>query len=164
MLGEFGGTQMKISTRCRYATLALYDIAFHGGGELTQIRLIAKRQDIPPRFLEQIFQDLKRADLVDGKRGRNGGYFLKREPEDISLLDIIVATDGPMEESIGDKTERSVPQGGGPKTSRCIPAMVWGELSVKVQEVYGAYTLADLVEKAEAAGLSRGDAGYMYFI
>ncbi len=155
---------MKISTRCRYATLALYDIAFHGGGELTQVRLIAKRQDIPPRFLEQIFQDLKRAELVDGKRGRNGGYFLKRDLEDISLLDIIVATDGPMEESTGDRSDPGMLQGAGSKNSRCIPAMVWSELSLQVQDVYAACTLADLVAKAEEAGLSRGDAGYMYFI
>ncbi len=155
---------MKVSTRCRYATLALYDIAFHGGGELTQVRLIAQRQDIPPRFLEQIFQDLKRADLVDGKRGRNGGYFLKRETREISLLDIILATDGPIEESFCNKNEGGLLHGACPKNSRCIPAIVWGELAERLQEVYGSYTLADLVERAEASGLSRGDAGYMYFI
>ena len=71
---------MKISTRCRYATLALFDIAFMNDGNPTQVRQIAKRQGIPLRFLEQIFQDLKRAELVDGKRGRNGGYFLPRPP------------------------------------------------------------------------------------
>ena len=88
---------MKLSNRCRYATIALFDIAFHNDGKPTQVRQIAQRQQIPGRFLEQIFHDLRRAELVDGKRGRNGGYFLHRSPAEITLTDIIEATDGPIE-------------------------------------------------------------------
>ena len=80
---------MKLSNRCRYATIALFDIAFHNDGKPTQVRQIAQRQQIPGRFLEQIFHDLRRAELVDGKRGRNGGYFLHRAPAEITLTDII---------------------------------------------------------------------------
>ena len=58
--GNYEG-EMKLSNRCRYATLALFDIAFHNDGKPTQVRQIAKRQDIPGRFLEQIFHDLRRA-------------------------------------------------------------------------------------------------------
>jgi Rrf2 family protein len=155
---------MKLSTRCRYATLALFDIAFHSAGEPTQVRQIAERQDIPARFLEQIFQDLKRAELVDGKRGRRGGYFLRRAPQDITLRDIIRATDGPIETSFCQNEDGSPTHAACPKNSRCIPAVVWGELAGRVAEIYAEYSLADLVKKAEAAGISRGQPGYMYFI
>lgn len=155
---------MKLSTRSRYATLALFDIAFHNEGRPTQVRQIAERQDIPARFLEQIFQDLKRADLVDGRRGRNGGYFLKREPSEISLGDIVRATEGPIEESFCQVEEGGKVHGACPRNSRCIPAVVWGELSTRIAELYDAYTLQDLVTRAEGAGIPRGEPGYMYFI
>ena len=155
---------MKISNRCRYATLALFDIAFHSDGEPTQVKQIAKRQEIPARFLEQIFQDLRRAELVDGKRGRNGGYFLHREPSEIALRDIIQATDGPIELDFPQSDDGESKQAKVSADSRSIPASVWRELSVRTQELYAEYTLANLVERAEKAGISRGHPGYMYFI
>lgn len=155
---------MKLSTRSRYATLALFDIAFHSRGEPTQVRQIAARQDIPVRFLEQIFQDLKRAELVDGKRGRNGGYSLRREPQQISLGDILRATDGPTEVSFCLADDGAPLHRDCPRSSRCIPAVVWTEVAARVAEVFEDFTVADLVDRAEEAGLSRDDAGYMYFI
>ena len=113
---------MKLSTRCRYATLALFDLAFHGNGDPVQVRQIAERQDIPARFLEQIFQDLKRAELVDGKRGRNGGYFLRREPDQITLGDVMRATDGPIEVNFCQSEDGQMLHGACPRNSRCIPA------------------------------------------
>lgn len=155
---------MKLSTRCRYATLALFDIAYSNDGRPTQVRQIAERQDIPARFLEQIFQDLKRAELVDGKRGRNGGYFLRREPTEITLADIVRATDGPLEMNFCAADDGKPVHGACPRDSRCIPAVVWGELSTRVAAIFEEYSLADLVERAEAAGLPRQHSGYMYFI
>lgn len=155
---------MKVSTRCRYATLALFDIAFHGEGQATQVRQIAERQDIPTRFLEQIFQDLRRAELVDGKRGRNGGYFLKRLPEQITLGDIVRATDGPLEVSFCAAEDGGLVHRACPRDARCVPAVVWGELSTRMAALFEDYSLADLVKRAEEAGITRGDAGYMYFI
>lgn len=156
---------MKLSTRCRYAALALFDIAFHSEGGATQVRQIAERQDIPTRFLEQIFQDLKRAELVDGKRGRHGGYFLRRPPAEITLGDIIRATDGPVEMSFCLNEEDGGPlHGACPRNSRCIPAVIWGELATRIADIYEQYTLADLVRRAEEAGINRGEPGYMYFI
>lgn len=149
---------MKLSTRCRYATLALFDIAFHNDGKPTQVRQIAERQSIPTRFLEQIFQDLRRAELVDGKRGRNGGYFLRREPGEITLGDIIRATDGPIEISPHKSGDSE------PKDSRIITTQIWTEIGERVSTIYEEYSLEVLVERAEAAGFTRGDSAYMYFI
>ncbi len=144
--------------------MALFDIAFHSSGEPTQVRQIAERQDIPARFLEQIFGDLKRAELVDGKRGRKGGYFLRRAPETISLGDIMRATDGPFELNFCQAPEGGALHSACPKNSRCIPALVWGEVSGAINEIFDRTNLADLVARAEAAGIQRGEPGYMYFI
>ena len=155
---------MKLSNRCRYATLALFDIAFHSDGQPTQVRQIAERQDIPARFLEQIFQDLKRAELVDGKRGRHGGYSLRGTPETVSLGDIVRATDGPLEVNFCQNEAGEAVHRACPKNSRCIPAVVWGEVSTQVAEIFDGITLADLVARAEEAGVPRGQPGLMYFI
>lgn len=87
---------MKLSNKGRYGVRAIFDIAFHNHGKATQIKDIAERQAIPPRFLEQIFQDLKRAGLVSSKRGPRGGYQLALSPAEIRIGDIIRALEGPI--------------------------------------------------------------------
>ena len=76
---------VKLSNKGRYAVRALFDIAFYNDGRPTQVKDIAERQGIPPRFLEQIFQDLKRANIVGSKRGPQGGYSLARRAAEIRL-------------------------------------------------------------------------------
>ena len=88
---------MKLSTKTRYGVRAVFDIAYHNSGRPTQARDIARRQDVPLRYLEQIFQELRRANVVDAKRGPKGGYFLSRAPESITLGDVIRAVQGPIE-------------------------------------------------------------------
>ena len=87
---------MKLSNKGRYGVRALFDLAFHGEGASTQIKDIAERQAIPGRFLEQIFQDLRRASLVSSKRGPRGGYQLTRPAREISVGDVIRALEGPI--------------------------------------------------------------------
>ncbi|MEE2789624.1 MAG: Rrf2 family transcriptional regulator [Myxococcota bacterium] len=154
---------MKFSTRCRYATLALFDLAFSNENAPAQVRQIAKRQNIPLRFLEQIFQDLKRADLVDGKRGRNGGYVLNRHPRDIHLKHIIDATEGRGEQRNSSKPHAIAPEYS-TLDAQTVHDELWHEISERIYKIYAEYTLADLVQRAEDAGLSRGAPGYMYFI
>lgn len=155
---------MKLSNRCRYATIALFDIAFHSDGKPTQVRQIAERQNIPGRFLEQIFHDLRRAELVDGKRGRNGGYFLHRPPSEITLSDIIEATDGPIELNFVSNDQPNTSPIQPTQEARRIPAVVWGEISSRIREIYSDYTLEDLVERAKAAGFDQNEPEFMYFI
>ena len=94
---------MRLSTKTRYGVRAVFDIAYHGGTEpggavpAAQAKDIAERQHIPLRYLEQIFQDLKKAGLVESKRGPRGGYYLKREAEKITLGDVVRALQGPIE-------------------------------------------------------------------
>src|SRR4029078_11126671 len=87
------GNTMRLSTKTRYGVRAVFDIAHHAApdGTAAQAKEVAKRQRIPLRYLEQIFQDLKKAGLVESKRGPRGGYTLRRDPADIRLGDIVRA-------------------------------------------------------------------------
>lgn len=123
---------------------AIFDIAFHSGGKATQIKDISRRQAIPPRFLEQIFQDLKKAGLVTSKRGPRGGYALALEPGAIRLGDIIRALEGPI--VLGGADGDS----GGDQTSRVVTENAFSELSDNVEACFDAFTIQDLCDRAEA--------------
>ncbi len=128
----------------------MFDIAFHNAGEPTQIRTISERQAIPPRFLEQIFQDLKRAGLVTSKRGPKGGYALARDPSEISIGDIVRALEGPM-------TLASPPdaRAGGDLKSRAITESALEELAERLQASLDRMTIAHLCERGAENGVRR---------
>ncbi len=140
---------MKLSKKGRYAVRALFDIAFHNEGQPTQVKDIAERQSIPPRFLEQIFQDLKRAGIVGSKRGPQGGYSLARTPDRIGLGDVIRALEGPIVLS-----EDGTPQDRGPPSRRVTDA-VFRDLSAQVQRCFDEITIADICARADELGLRR---------
>ena len=87
---------MKLSTRGRYAVMALADIAHNSSGEPVSLGDIAERQDISLAYLEQLFAKLRKGALVDSVRGPGGGYRLSREPEEIRIADIVMAVDEPL--------------------------------------------------------------------
>ena len=84
---------MKLSTKGRYAMVALVDLAIAKGDDLTSLAEISKRQDISLPYLEQLFVRLRRAGLVESVRGPGGGYRLARAPETIRVADILGAVD-----------------------------------------------------------------------
>jgi len=141
---------VKLSNKGRYGVRAVFDIAFHNEGRATQIKEIAARQAIPPRFLEQIFQDLKRAGLVTSKRGPKGGYALARAPGDIRMGDVIRALEGPIVIS-SPQTDR--PEGDA--TSRAITEEAFAELSDSIDACFDTITFEDLCERGEASGVRR---------
>jgi Rrf2 family protein len=151
---------VKLSTKTRYGVRAVFDIAYHNQGHPTQARDIARRQEVPLRYLEQIFQELRRANLVDAKRGPKGGYFLSRPPEQITLGDVIRAVQGPIELLTGDDEASA-----GATSSKRVPADIWRELAQKISGVFDSVTIRDLCQRGEALGIHRGDAQpHMYFI
>ncbi len=87
---------MKISTKGDYATRAMQDLALHYQQGPIQIEDIAKRQNLPVRYLEQILLNLKRAGFLESKRGVSGGYYLKKHPREITMGAIIRAMEGPI--------------------------------------------------------------------
>ncbi|MBT8493638.1 MAG: Rrf2 family transcriptional regulator [Deltaproteobacteria bacterium] len=158
---------MRLSTKTRYGVRAMFDIAFHHGvstGEspsAAQAKDIAKREEIPLRYLEQIFQDLKRAGLVESKRGPRGGYFLKRDPAEITLGDVVRALQGPIDEMFAGIEEEP----SGAKCTRRLTGGLWHELADHVSGWFDGYTLADLVIKADDLGIPRAGASRpMYYI
>lgn len=166
---------MRVTTRTRYAIRALYDLAFHRRGQSALAKEIAARQQIPLRFLEQILQDLRRAGLVEARRGPRGGYALAHPPVDVSLADVLRAVRGPLEEMLGvegpaPKRPRVAPLPGDAQAEGAIPfddipAQVWADVGARLIDVLEQTTLADFVARAEAAGVRRAVLpATMYFI
>jgi Rrf2 family protein len=154
---------LKLSNKERYAMQALFDLAFHArGGEPTQIKDIALRQRIPMRFLEQIFQDLKRAGLVASKRGPRGGYQLARAAKDVVLGDVLRAVSGPLVLAAGTapkaKRGSARPSRRSPEPTlelREVTDVVLQELSSSIQRCFDGVTLEDVCTRGRELGLAR---------
>lgn len=129
---------------------ALFDIAYFNAGQPTQAKDIAERQGIPARFLEQIFQDLKRAGIVGSKRGPQGGYSLASEPASIRLGDVIRALEGPMVLSDG-----MIKGGSARQDVIQVTESVFADLSERVEGCFDAVSLADVCLRAKQLGLRR---------
>ena len=143
---------MKMTGRHQIGLRALFDIAFHCRGQQAQVKDISARQGIPIRYLEEVMQELRKAKLVDARRGPRGGYVLARPAEEISVADIFAAF-----ESSEPKTPHP--------TGADIPGQIWEDLSKEIQQVLARSLLSDFIARAEAAGLKRATAEpQMYFI
>jgi len=155
---------VKLSSKGRYAVRALFDIAFYNEGQPTQVRDIAERQGIPQRFLEQIFQDLKRSGIVGSKRGPQGGYLLARPAHEIALGEVVRIIEGPVAlgESSGTQNKQSDPHlTDGQRATDSILA----EVSEQLELCLNGVTIADVCTKADALGIRRpGAEGYSYSI
>lgn len=155
---------MKLSNKGRYAVSALFDIAFHNQGRPTQVKDIAQRQAIPARFLEQIFQDLKRAGLVGSKRGPKGGYSLLRSADEVRLGDILSLTEGPLLGGKRDAEEAALPKGSAQVCHQVMDQVV-EELGEQLRDCFNSVTLEDLCRRAEEQGLRRpGSQRLVYMI
>ena len=160
---------MKLQAKTRYGVRALFDLAYHGAGGAAQAKDIARRESIPLRYLEQIFQDLKRAGIVDARRGPRGGYSLRKPPETIRLGDVVRALQGPLEEifaSDGEEVEEPQKKGAGrPTGAQQVTATLWRELAGHVGQWFDGVSLGDLVKRAADIGIPRGERKpHMYFI
>ena len=148
---------MKLSSKGRYGVQAVFDLAYHSPGRAAQIRDICARQNIPSRFLEQVFRDLKRAGIVRSKRGPRGGYELARPPEELRLGDVLRAIEGPI--ALGQVELR------GRGTSHELLREVLGGVAKKVEACFDEITIAELCARAERLGLARRAAArYVYAI
>jgi Rrf2 family protein len=148
---------VKLSNKGRYGVCAIFDIAFHNDGRATQIKDIAERQDIPARFLEQIFQDLKRAGLVSSRRGPRGGYQLARAASEIRLGDIVRALEGAIELAPKNQT--------GDATSRAVTDEAFANVSRRIEACFDDVTIESLCERGEAMGFRRKPPNrYVYVI
>ncbi|MBH23048.1 MAG: Rrf2 family transcriptional regulator [Myxococcales bacterium] len=150
---------MKLSCKSLYAIRALFDLAYHSGGTPAKIEDIARRECVSARFLEQIFKDLKRADIIASKRGPKGGYFLVRRPEEITLGEVIRLLEGTMEESMcRDDVEGDSP-------SVRVTQAALQEVAEQVRQILDGVTIEDLAQRGEQMGVQReGYKGFVYVI
>lgn len=151
---------MKLSNKGRYGVRALFDIAFHNDGRPTQIKDIAAREAIPARFLEQIFQDLKKAGLVGAKRGPRGGYHLARPAREIRLGDVVRALEGPI--AITGRGEETKRHDDGP--GKDVTDAVFRELSREIEACFDAVTIEDMCKRGDDLGLRKQHDSYSYVI
>lgn len=159
---------LRLSNRGRYAVRALFDLAFlsgaaprddvAAGASHAQARDVAGRQRIPLRFLEQIFQELKRAGLVESKRGPRGGFRLARLPEEVRLGDVLRAVDGPVALAPVAAPRRHTARGERAETDMGeVTDAFLADVGRSVEHCFDVVTLRDLCARGEAVGLRSGN-------
>ncbi len=143
---------MRLSTKSRYGLRAMFDIAFNSRDEPAQIQDISRRQQISPRYLEQIFQNLKRAGLLKSKRGPQGGYVLSRKAAEISVLDILKATelDVLLVDCVGETPKKRRGKSECQFEGCCVTQTVWAEASIMLDNLFSSMTLETLCQRARA--------------
>ena len=133
---------MKLSSKGRYAVMAMADLAKSNSNQPTSLSEISLRQGISVSFLEQIFLKLKKNNLVKSCRGQAGGYSLTRSPEQIKLLNIINAVDERVE-TLGCKKE--LKKGCNGKLIKCITHNLWDDLEIYINNFLEKNTLRDII-------------------
>jgi len=135
---------MKLTTKGRFAVTAMVDLGMqHGSGPVT-LAEISQRQKISLSYLEQLFGKLRRRALVDSVRGPGGGYCLAKDMGHVSVADIILAVDEPIDAT----------QCGGKENCRddekCITHDLWARLNERIFDYLGVVTLKQLVDEQQA--------------
>lgn len=155
---------MRLSTKSRYGLRALFDMAYNAGTQPTQVKDISRRQDISPRYLEQIFQSFKKAGILKSKKGPQGGYLLARKPDQISVKDIVAAAEG--DTLLVSCTAPKPKSGKGCNMAgQCVTQTVWQEAAEILGEYYSTITLQTLCNRADDMGFKReSDEHLMYYI
>ncbi|MGD2174572.1 MAG: Rrf2 family transcriptional regulator [Candidatus Brocadiaceae bacterium] len=148
---------MKLSTRVRYGSRAILDLALHGNEGPVPLEVLAREQQIPERYLSKIIQDLRRSGLIQSVRGAGGGYLLNHPASEITMLDIWDALEGPFcpVECLAESASCAM-------EDECVTRDVWAELQEEINKLLCSVTLRELVSRyrektavAEAGGGSR---------
>jgi Rrf2 family transcriptional regulator, iron-sulfur cluster assembly transcription factor len=136
---------MKLSTKSRYGTRAMLDIALNDGHGPVQLKDLAKRQDLSMKYLEQIVPNLKNAGLIRSIRGAGGGYILAKPARNITLLDIVEPLEGTLVpvECVGNPHVCH-------RIKECAVHDIWREVQLSMNNILKSHTLADLAEQQRA--------------
>ena len=130
---------MRISAKADYAVRAAIELAAAGGDGPVKGEHVATAQSIPIKFLENILVDLRQAGIVQSRRGPDGGYWLARPAGEVTVADVIRASDGPLASVRGEKPEDLTYEGAAESLRD-----VWVALRASLREVLEQVTLADL--------------------
>jgi len=135
---------MRLSTKGRYAVMAMVDLAANSNGSPVALADIAERQEISLSYLEQLFAKLRKGGLVKSVRGPGGGYLLAYTADNTRVSDIILAVDEPIRTT---RCANITPQGCRTNRSRCLTHDLWEELGNQIHMYLSSVTIADVVEK-----------------
>ena len=135
---------MKLSTKGRYAVMAMVDMAIQTDGCPVALADVAARQEISLPYLEQLFGKLRRGGLVKSVRGPGGGYLLSRESDEVRVADIILAVDEPIKAT---RCSNGSPEGCKSNKSRCLTHDLWEELGNQIYNYLSSVSLADVAHK-----------------
>jgi Rrf2 family iron-sulfur cluster assembly transcriptional regulator len=141
---------MRLTTKGRFAVTAMIDLALREHAGPVALAAISARQQISLSYLEQLFGKLRRHELVESTRGPGGGYSLGRKAEEITVADIIVAVDEPLDATgCGGKGDCM-----GEESGKCMTHDLWAGLNAKMIEFLDSVTLKKLVDEQIAKGVS----------
>lgn len=149
---------MRLSTKGRYAVMAMADLASQGGGKPVALADIATRQEISLSYLEQLFGKLRKGALVKSVRGPGGGYRLARPGAEIRISDIILAVDEPIQAT---RCAPGTPAGCHNNKGRCLTHDLWEELSNQIYLYLSSVTLEEVVQRRVlgTSGMFHGSQG-----
>ncbi|HAA59242.1 MAG TPA: transcriptional regulator [Myxococcales bacterium] len=134
---------MKLSTRAEYGIRALIELAVHYDKQRPlMLQVIAERQNISKKYLEQLFIPLRKAGVVEGVRGPSGGYRLARPPAEIRLDEIVSTLEGSL--SVADCLDDG---GSCEKSGSCATQEVWARVTAAIEEVLGSISLEELISR-----------------
>jgi Rrf2 family iron-sulfur cluster assembly transcriptional regulator len=135
---------VKLSTKGRYAVMALVDLASQSDGRPVALADIAERQEISLSYLEQLFAKLRRGGLVRSVRGPGGGYLLARTADDTRVSDAILAVDEPIRAT---RCKSGSSAGCRANKSRCLTHDLWEELGNQIHVFLSSVSLADVCNR-----------------
>jgi Rrf2 family iron-sulfur cluster assembly transcriptional regulator len=143
---------MRLTTKGRFAVTAMIDLALRQNNGPVTLAAISQRQQISLSYLEQLFGKLRRQNLVESTRGPGGGYTLGRKAEDISVADIILSVDEPIDATHCAGKENCLGESG-----RCMTHELWTSLNQRMIDFLSSVKLQKLVDDQLAKGLQVED-------
>tara|TARA_Y100000768_G_scaffold304914_1_gene238808 strand:+ start:135 stop:569 length:435 start_codon:yes stop_codon:yes gene_type:complete len=144
---------MKLTSKGRYAVMALVDLARFDNINPVSLRDISLRQGISLNYLEQIFFKLKKNEIVKSVRGTQGGYVLNKNPDEIKLNNIFHAVDEKVK-TVQCKKESK--RGCNGKATKCITHNLWDELEIHINTFFENKSLEDLIKNNKEAKIYNG--------
>lgn len=135
---------MKLSTKGRYAVMAMTDLAFNGRGGPVSLAGVADRQEISLSYLEQLFSKLRKGGVVKSVRGPGGGYVLSRDAADVRISDIVLAVNEPLSTT---RCEPGSSKGCTSDKSRCLTHDLWEELGNQIYMYLSSISLDDVCKR-----------------
>jgi Rrf2 family protein len=138
---------MQVSSKGKYSVRAVLDIAQHSDGAPVPLAAISHREGISLLFLEQLFQLLRKGNIVKSVRGSHGGYVLARDPSEITIGEIVRLIESPIYTSSCFSKAESVDDCR--ISSSCISGAIWKQLAEHVDNFLDSITIADLLNKAK---------------